>query len=230
MDPALAVTLLWFAFGATHIVLSSLKLRPRLVAALGEPGFMGVYSLVALATFVPMVTIYFRNKHSGPLLWSVEVTAPVEIFVTIVMGISFIIMVAGNVTPSPTFMKPGRKPGDEVEPVEATGIHFITRHAVFMSAGLFGLIHLIANGYATDVAFFAGFPIFAVIGSMHQDSRKLITDHYYPAFYAETALIPFTGKHTLRGIRELTASAWIGGIALTFVIRYFHSNMFGGAG
>ena len=74
MSAALTIVLLWFAFAATHLALSSLRLRPRLVGVLGEGGFMGAYSLVALATFVPMVSIYFGNKHTGPMFWSVAVT------------------------------------------------------------------------------------------------------------------------------------------------------------
>ena len=49
--------------------LSSLRVRGRLVAALGERGFLGVYTLVAFATFVPLVGFYFSHKHEGPFLW-----------------------------------------------------------------------------------------------------------------------------------------------------------------
>ena len=46
MNPVLTIVLLWLAFGTSHIVLSSLWLRGRLVAALGEKGFLGLYSLI----------------------------------------------------------------------------------------------------------------------------------------------------------------------------------------
>ena len=39
MHPALTIVLLWLAFGASHIVLSSARLRPRLVRGLTERGF-----------------------------------------------------------------------------------------------------------------------------------------------------------------------------------------------
>jgi hypothetical protein len=42
-----------------------------------------------------------------------------------------------------------------------------------------------------------------------------------------TALIPFTGKQTLRGIKELAPAAWVGGIVVACVIRYFHQTFFG---
>ncbi len=57
------IVLFWFLFGASHMALSSLKLRPKLVGVLGNRGFQGVYSLVALGTFVPLVRIYADAKH-----------------------------------------------------------------------------------------------------------------------------------------------------------------------
>jgi uncharacterized membrane protein len=223
MSPTLTIVLLWLAFAVSHIALSSLRVRPRVVRALGERGFAGAYSLIALATFVPLVWVYFGNKHSGPMLWFVPMTPPLEALVTLVMGVAVVILVAGIVTPSPaSVVTPAGKP------IEIKGVHFITRHAVFMAAGLFGLVHLIPNGFASDIAFFAGFPIFALIGGLHQDQRKLMTDPgRYPEFHAATPLIPFTGKRTLRGLRELSPLAVLLGIGLAVILRYFHAQWFG---
>jgi uncharacterized membrane protein len=219
----MTIVLLWLAFAASHIVLSSLTLRPRLVRVLGEKGFLGVYSLIALVIFVSMVSVYFDNKHSGALLWSVGMTPSLVGLVWILMGVAVVLLVAGIVTASPASMSVAAG-----KSVELRGVHYITRHAVFMSAGLFGLAHLIPNGFASDVAFFAGFPIFAVIGSLHQDQRKLVTDaKRYPEFHAATPLIPFTGKRTLRGLRELSPIAYGLGIGLAVTFRYFHAQWFG---
>ena len=223
MSPTLTIVLLWLAFAASHMVLSSLELRPRVVGVLGEKGFMGVYSLIALATFVPMVAVYFGNKHSGRLLWSIAITPPIETGVTLVMGAAVILLVAGVITPSPVAMTvaPDQR-------VEVKGVHYLTRHAVFMAVGLFGLVHLIPNGFASDIAFFAGFPIFAIVGCLHQDRRKLVTDaERYGEFHAATPLVPFTGRQTLRGLRELSPIAYGTGIGLAVVLRYFHAQWFG---
>ncbi len=223
MNPTLTIVLLWLAFGTSHVALSSLTLRPRLVGVLGEKGFMGAYSLIALATFVPMISTYFGNKHEGAEIWFVDMTPPLVALVTVVMGVAMVILVAGLVTPNPASMS---TPADK--PVEPRGVHFITRHAMFMAFGLFGLVHLIANGYASDIAFFAGFPIFAVIGCLHQDQRKLVTDsERYREFHAATPLIPFTGSNTLRGLRELTPIGYVLGIGLTVALSHFHSQWFG---
>jgi uncharacterized membrane protein len=217
------IILLWLAFAVSHMALSSLKLRPRIVDVLGEKGFMGIYSLIALATFVPMVTVYFRNKHSGPMFWSIAATPPIEIGMIFAMGVAFIMLVAGSMTPSPVAMSVAPD-----QHIEVKGIHYITRHGVFMAVGLFGLVHLIPNGFASDIAFFAGFPIFAIVGCIHQDRRKLVTDsERYTSFHAATPLIPFTGDQTLRGLRELSFIAFAVGIALTIALRFFHRQWFG---
>ena len=223
MSPTLAIVLLWLAFAVSHIALSSLRVRPSVVRALGDRGFLGVYSLIALAIFVPLVRVYFGNKHSGPILWFVPMTPALEALVTLVMGVAVVILVAGIVSPSPSSMVAAAG-----KPVQIKGVHFITRHAVFMAAALFGLVHLIPNGFASDIAFFAGFPIFALIGSVHQDRRKLVTDpERYPEFYAATPLITFTGRRTLRGLRELSPLAALLGIGLAVTLRYFHAQWFG---
>ena len=67
MDPVWQIVLLWVAFAATHMGMSSLQLRPKLVGVLGEAGFAGVYSIVALAIFVPLVSIYWGPKHEGAM-------------------------------------------------------------------------------------------------------------------------------------------------------------------
>jgi len=202
MSPTMMIVLLWLAFAVSHMLLSSLMLRPRLVGALGEKGFMGVYSLIALVTFVPLVSVYFGNKHSGPMIWSIPITHPIES------------PAAMNVSPD--------------QSIEVKGVHYITRHGVFMGAGLFGLIHLVPNGFASDIAFFGGFPIFAIVGCIHQDRRKLVTDAVrYGEFHAATPLIPFTGRETLRGLRELSFVAYAVGISLTTALRYFHAQWFG---
>ena len=67
MTPALLIAALWLAFAGSHMALSSQRWRPRIVASLGdERRFQGLYSLIALAIFVPLVTIYFRHEHEGP--------------------------------------------------------------------------------------------------------------------------------------------------------------------
>lgn len=221
MDPALGVALLWLAFTATHVGLSSARVRPRLVAALGEAGFLGLYSLVALALFIPLVWLYFTSKHAGAALWVLPRGPALTWTVYVGMGVAFILLVASFLRPSPAGMAPA----------ESTphGVHLLTRHPMVMAFVVFALVHLLPNGWASDVAFFGGFAAFALLAAAHQDRRKLATGPAgYREFYEHTPFLPFTGRDTLRGLRELSPIAVVGGIGLALAIRYFHASWFGG--
>lgn len=227
-DPALLIVLLWVAFAATHMLLSSLALRPRLVGVLGEGGFAGAYSIVALAIFVPLVATYWGHKHEGAVLYPALRSGAWWVVQYALMLVAFLLLVGGMSNQSPAAMQlPGA--ASAASPRPPSGIQLITRHAVFMATGVFGLAHLMVNPFATDVAFFAGFPVFAVAGAMHQDSRKLVTlGDAYRAHYEATPLIPFVGPvgRTLRGLREIPI--WVYGVALvvTVGLRAYHSTLF----
>ncbi len=82
------------------------------------------------------------------------------------MGAAFALLVAGLARPSPASVVPGA--------TEVRGIFHVTRHPVLMSFALYGLLHLcVVAMNATELAFFAGFPLFVWIGARHQDQRKL---------------------------------------------------------
>lgn len=221
MSPTLTILALWVGFAGTHMVLSSVSVRRALVARLGEGAFLGIYSLVAFAFFVPLVSTYFASKHAGPLLWSIPVGTPLRWAIYLGMVVAFILMVAGLVRPSPASVVPG-------DPTPR-GAQLLTRHPLFMGLGIFGLLHLIPNGNAADVVFFGGFPLFALLGCWHQDRRKLATGgEAFRGFYQQTPFLPFTGQASARGIRELGPIVIGGGLVLTGVLRYFHPAWFGG--
>ena len=224
-SPVASIVLLWLAFGLSHAFLSSRRLRAKLVGWLGERGFLGVYSGVALATFIPLVSTYFAHKHEGALLWAPGVETSWGLWaIYVVMGVAFVLLVAGLVTPSPTSIT--APPGTAEQ--SPRGIHLLTRHAFLMSTALFGAAHLVPNGYATDVAFFGGFPLFVLLGAMHQDRRKLSDPASgYRAFYEATPLIPFTGRRTLAGLRSLDWKAVVAGVGLAWLVRHYHQAWFG---
>ena len=129
-------------------------------------------------------------------------------------------VLGSQITPSPANLVPG-------EP-SAYGVLRITRHPFIMGTALWALLHLLVNGAASDVAFFGGFVVFALVGAWHQDARKLASNvPGYRAFVAATPFIPFTRPGALRGVREKPAALLIGVLAAV-VVRYFHASWFGG--
>jgi uncharacterized membrane protein len=217
----MTIVALWIAFAATHMALSSVRLRATLVRRLGANGFLGVYSVVALGLFVPLVATYFANKHAGPLLWSIPIGPGLRWAIYAGMAVAFVLMVSGLVRPSPANIVPG-------DPTPRGALR-LTRHPLFMGLGLFGLLHLIPNGNAADVAFFGGFPVFAIVGCRHQDQRKLVAGPPgFARFYAETPFFPFTGSRTIEGIRELGPVVIAVGLGVTWFLRTVHPRWFGG--
>lgn len=214
------IVLLWLGFAGSHMALSSVRMRPRLVARLGERAYAGLFSAVAFAFFVPLVWVYFTHKHEGPWLWTLPMGPILRWTLYALMGVAFVLMVASLMQPNPSMLGAG--------PGEARGIFRITRHPLFMGIALFALLHLTRNAAASDVAFFGGLLAFSVVGSLHQDSRKIATGvPGYREFHAATALVPFTGEGALRGLRELSPWAVVIGVALTVVLRTFHATLFG---
>jgi uncharacterized membrane protein len=225
MVAPVTILVLWIAFAATHMGLSARSLRPRLVAALGERPFAGVYSLVALAIFVPLVWIYFANQHAGPHLWYLGGSGAVRWLVYVGMALALCLVIGGLARPSPASMAAAT--GGEAEP---RGVLRITRHPVFMGFGLFGLVHLLgANVNAAELTFFGGFPVFALLGCWHQDRRKLATlGDSYRRFHGQTALLPFARGGLVAAVGEAYVPIAIG-VAISVLLRLVHPSWFGGA-
>ena len=219
MKDSAVILVLLLLFASSHMLLSSRAIRTRLVARLGDKRFQAVYSIVALAFFVPLLYYYFTHLHAGPLLWSVPDSGAVEFVLVLANVMGFVLTVAGVMTPSPASVT--GTPTDQ-----PTGVHRITRHAVFMGMGIWALTHAISNGYASDVAFFGGIVVFVIVGSWHQDRRKLAAgDPRFERFHAATAFIPFTGREGLRGLMELPPLAAVIGVAISLVARYLHPSI-----
>jgi uncharacterized membrane protein len=95
-----------------------------------------------------------------------------------------------------------------------------------MGLSLVGWLHLPMNGSTADVAFFGGLALFPLVGAWHQDQRKLAAgDAAFRAFHAATPFLPFTGRETLRGLRELPPVAAALGIALALGARWLHGSI-----
>jgi uncharacterized membrane protein len=220
MVATIVILLRWLGFAATHIGLSAAPFRQRLVARLGENPFRGIYSLISFAFFIPLICVYFVNKHAGPWLWMLPKGIPLLVVMYVGMAIAFILLIASLVRPSPGAVVPGS--------ATPQGVQRITRHPLFMALALFGLLHLLPNSSTADIVFFGGFPVFSLIGGWHQDRRKLANGPAsYRQFYECTPFLPFTGAATLQGIREISPAIIAGGILATIVIRYFHASWFG---
>lgn len=214
----------WLAFAATHMVFSSVRLRPRLVGWMGQRGFLGFYSLVSFVTFVPLCVVYFAHRHEGPLLVPLAAVPGMRELAMVLAWAFFAAGIGGASQPSVLSIGAGAE-------TRARGLGRVTRHPMFMSLGVWALAHLLVNGFLTDVLFFGGFALFCVVGCAHQDARKRATEgDRLEAYFAETSLFPFAAIAAGRNRLVLEELPWGGlavGAVLATVLYIFHPALFG---
>jgi uncharacterized membrane protein len=225
MDATVWIALWAVSFLASHLIISSSAVRARLISTVGDQPYRGIYSLVAAATLGPLIYEFARNKHAGPLLWYLRAVAPIRWLAWILMLTALILFVGSFINPNPA----GMAPGGSTEP---RGILKITRHPSFVAFSLFGIAHMMMNGWAGDVIFFGMFPALGILGGIHQDQRKIreLGDRYRE-FVAKTSFVPFAAllSGRVQWISDDMPWAAIGaGVVLTVAILALHPTIFGG--
>ncbi len=226
MDPVVAIAMWAVMFVGSHLAVSSHALRPRLVAAVGEQAYRGIYSLVAFATFIPLVLVFARHKHAGAMLWNLRATAPVRWVVWMLMLSALTLFVASLFNPNPGSL------GASPRRAGPAGVLKITRHPGFVAFTMFGAAHMLMNGFAGDLIFFATFPALGILGGIHQDQRKEAQlGASYSALVAETSFVPGVALLERRQSWTAADTPWLAigaGLAVTAFIVWLHPMIFGG--
>ena len=227
MDPVESIALWAVLFIGTHLLISSTVIRPRLVGAVGDQPYRGIYSIVSLGTFIPLVVVFARHKHAGPLLWNLRADAPLRWIAWLLMLLAFILLIGGLVTPSPASM--AAPAGGARAP---RGLLKITRHPAFVAFALFGFAHMILNGWLGDLIFFGTFPVLGIVGGKHQDARKLRDlGETYRRLVAVTSFFPGAALVSGRQKWERDDMPWAAvgvGALTTILIAIVHPWLFGG--
>ena len=229
MKSSAVILFWWLMFGGTHIIGSSIPVRTFIIRRIGNLGYKGVYSLVGLATFIPLCYFFFIHKHSGYLIYSPGYF--LQLLAQLLMLAAFIILLQGLVSANPMTTK-AELSGRLVS--SGRGIQRITRHPQNFSFALFGLAHLLVNPYAGDWIFFGGFIVYGIVSAMHQDQRQLKTGaEEVKLFLADTSATPFAailrGKQRL-GLAEYYPPALFAAIVIFILLKLLHPMLFGGFG
>ncbi|OGA76324.1 MAG: hypothetical protein A3G81_01315 [Betaproteobacteria bacterium RIFCSPLOWO2_12_FULL_65_14] len=166
------------AFLATHFV-SSTPLRAKLVGAIGEWPYRGLYSLIAFGTLAWMIWGYATAEHEH--LWTGPRTPPYA-----AMPLVFVLLACGYWR-NPTMVGADKLLKSE-EP--ARGMIRITRHPILWAVMLWAASHLVARGDLKAVVFFGGFLVLAALGTVLVDARKK-SNLDWARFAAVTSNVPF---------------------------------------
>ena len=213
-------------FVGGHFLLSSDPLRPRLVAALGDRMFRGLYSLVVLVAFALMLAAY----ADAP--WVAIWTPPpaFRLVPLVVMPFAAILLVAGLTTPNPT-MVGGEKVLDGRPESAADGILTVTRHPFLWAAALWAASHLFVRGDAANIIVMVGILALSLGGMAHIDSRReaALGGDWGPVALT-TSRVPFKAILQGRTKLDLAGIGWarlLGGLALYALLLPAHGWLLG---
>ncbi|MDF1720865.1 MAG: NnrU family protein [Minwuia sp.] len=187
------------AFLAIHIVPSS-ALRGRIVAVVGEKGYLGLYSLISLAGLVWVVIAFNAAAFSG-YFWYLPYIMNYISAVLILLG--FVLFIGGQTQANPTSV--GQSVAASGDP--ARGFMRITRHPFLVSVVIWALAHMLVRGDYNALIFFGGFLVLAAAGTLLIDAKRRKADpDAWARYSAVTSIVPFLaivqGRNHL-SVREL---------------------------
>ena len=141
--------------------------RTALQARLGELGYKGAYSVVALAGLVLVVVGYGAARETPQIVWIAPVwTRHLAALLTLA---SFVLLAATYV------------PGNAIK----ARLH----HPMVLGVKVWALSHLLANGMLADILLFGGFLLWAVLSFRAARGRDRAAGTVYPAGRAGPTLV-----------------------------------------
>jgi len=217
MEPIALLLAATAAFVLTHLA-SATPLRAKLLAALGERPYRGLYSALAFVTLGAMIWAFIRAPRE--LLWIGWRPLPL-----IVMPFAFILVATGY-RRNPTMVGADVLLKSE-EP--ARGMIRITRHPIMWGIMLWAAAHIAASGELKSLVFFGGFLLVALCGTLSLERRKR-ADPNWPRFAAATSHVPFAaiaqGRNHLVW-REIGWTRPLIGLAAYAILLLLHPSLFG---
>ena len=207
------------AFVGTHFLLSH-PLRAPLVRAIGEKGFLGLYSLIAAITFGWLALAYRAAPTDAPLwpvgdgLWAIA---------TVLMLLAAILFM-GSLVRNPALPEAAKGTVPD-----ARGVFAITRHPMMWSFALWGVVHILVFPDPSNVVLALAIIVLALVGARLQDSKK---EALQPGFWREwesrTSYWPFAAVAAGRArIGKIGMHALAGGVVVWLAATWAHLPLAG---
>lgn len=200
------------AFVGSHFLLSH-PLRAGLVKRLGAQPFLGVYSVVALATFAWIILAARGVPVQAPLWNAPQWVWAVGSIVMLLASILFVGSLIGNPALPDAKLAAAREP---------RGVFAVTRHPMMWGFALWGFVHIGVWPTPANIAIGLAIIVLALGGSVGQDAKKArLMGDAWRVWVSRTAFVPFTGSAPI--------SAWwpgwgvlAGGLLLWLMATYAH--------
>ena len=200
------ISLAALLFVGTHLGISSTSLRTRIVGAVGERGYLVLYSLVAFATLSYLIWLY----NALPRYDYFWMPSPERYMVAkVLMPLAMILALGGFLVKNPTLVGAERLLAAGGGTDLARGVTRITRHPFQWGVLIWSIAHLVANGDANSVVFFSAFAVLAALGTVAMDRKKAASlGEGWAAYAQSTSNIPFAAIFSGRN-RLVLAELWL---------------------
>ena len=214
MDPALVnLIAASVAFVGTHFALSH-PLRTPLVRTLGEKGFLGVYSLVALATFGWMIWAFTAMTRRGAPLWNGSGELPWAI--ASLLSIVALALFLGSLRGNPALPDPRAAEG--LAGKQPASVFRVTRHPMMWGFAIWAFSHILVAPTGRTVVLAGTIAFLALVGAHLQDRKKeALMGDGWKAWEAKTSYWPRLGA--LPGIG---LGLWVVTIVLWLAVTWAH--------
>lgn len=207
------------AFVGTHFILSH-PLRRPLANAMGEKGFLALYSVVAFATLGATVWAYRAAPPTAPLwnagdaMWAVA---------TILMLLASVMM-GGSLIRNPALPGAGNAGS-----AQASGVYGVTRHPMMWAFAIWGLVHILVYPVAKNIIVALAIMVLALVGAALQDRKKVELDPQgWKDWEGRTSYWPFAaiaqGRARFGGFGALALG---GGLVLWLAATWAHIPLTG---
>jgi len=208
-------------FVGSHLALSH-PLRRGLAERLGERGFLIVYSIVAIATFVLIVQAW-RGMPPEPPLWAVD--DPLWMLASLLVLVASILFM-GSLIGNPALPAPHAADAAQVPP---RGVFAITRHPMMWGFSLWALAHALVMPMPGQIVLSATIGFLALVGSAGQDAKKArLMGDAWRQWSARTSFVPFARQ--MAGTTSWSDAiprghALLGGLVLWLAATWAHGAL-----
>lgn len=215
-------------FLSLHLFVSGTRLRDGIVAVIGEPAYLGLFSLASLAAIVWLVMAFNAAQASvdNQVLYTPWIG--VRHLAIPAVALAFLFAVPGLLLPNPTSLK---QEGAAAKADTVKGILRVTRHPFLWGVAIWAAFHVSANGDAAAVIFFGTFLLLSVSGTFSIDAkRRRKMGAAWDGFAARTSNLPFAailrGRNSLR-LGEILDWRFLAAAAVFLGVLFSHARLFG---
>lgn len=182
LEPLLALLL----FLAAHVLPARASLRARLVTALGELGYLLVFSALSLVLLAWLLHAVWRAP--AVVLWYF---APWQSWIPL-LAMPFACVLASTAVGMPNPLSFGGARPAQFDP-RAPGVAGICRHPLLLALAVWAFAHLLPNGELAMVLLFGSLGLFALAGMRVLDRRRqhALGPMHWQALAAHTSNLPF---------------------------------------